>query len=281
MKNWTELINKRRSCRSFELDSIQPEKREEIKNFMNTLELPFQHSVEVKFFKGEQNKKLYTVYPAPMDNMAFLTETDFLSVSKAGFVGEIAILYATKLGLSTCWYGHYTLKEMEKALPHLGEYIKEKQPIWGYGKHPVQGRRVIAITPLSYWKNRGLRLLDRVQSSVASYKRKDLDELLDSNSVNESTLNPEINEILDLARKAPSSGNGQFWRFSVSEDQKNITVYVPSDYKHPKWEHPNVESGIAASHIWLGLIERGIECKVHCTLDSTQTRAVWTFSLSQ
>lgn len=278
MMKWSEIINIRRSCRSYEMDNITEEQRVKINHFIDNLDIPFPHTVEAHFFKGTQNKKLYSVLNSPMDNLAFLTETDYLSISKAGFVGEMIILYITSLGLSTCWYGHYTLSEMERVLPHLGKYKNEKQPIWGYGKKPVEGRRVIAITPVAYWKDRGLRLMDRIQFSAASFKRKPLSDLMDPPSSDKS-LKHEIREILDLARKAPSSGNGQFWKFSVSEDQRNITVTVPSDYKHPKWEHPNVESGIAASHIWLGILEKGLSCDVDISLDPTSTRTVWTFKL--
>ncbi|MEN6378693.1 MAG: hypothetical protein ABFD15_03825 [Methanofastidiosum sp.] len=35
--------------------------------------------------------------------MAFIADTDIPSISTAGFVGEMVILYATSLKLATCW----------------------------------------------------------------------------------------------------------------------------------------------------------------------------------
>lgn len=48
------------------------------------------------------------------------------------------------------------------------------------------------------------------------------------------------------------------WRFSFDNDFKILKVTMPEGYKHFKWEHPNMDSGICAAHIWRGLIERGV-----------------------
>ena len=42
------------------------------------------------------------IMESPPDNMAFMAETDLILISKAGFVGELLILFATSKGLSTC-----------------------------------------------------------------------------------------------------------------------------------------------------------------------------------
>lgn len=48
------------------------------------------------------------------------------------------------------------------------------------------------------------------------------------------------------------------WRFSFDNDFKILKVTMPEGYKHFKLEHPNMDSGICAAHIWRGLIERGV-----------------------
>lgn len=101
-------------------------------------------------FKANPDKKLYTVLSSSPDNAAFITDTDCCSVSAAGFIGEVFILYATSLGLATCWYGHYKLEELERLMPHLDKYAEMKNPKWGYGKDEVEGERAICITPLGY-----------------------------------------------------------------------------------------------------------------------------------
>ncbi len=76
---------------------------------------------------------------------------------------------------------------------------------------------------------------------------------------------------------APSAANFQFWRFKVEPDQKTIYVSIPEGYKHPKWEHPIVDIGITACHLWLGLSMKGIDCKVE--VEEVKGCAVWKFSL--
>ena len=53
---------------------------------------------------------------------------------------------------------------------------------------------------------------------------------------------------------------------------------MPVGYKHFKWEHPNVDIGICACHVWLGLIDKGYNPAV--TVNEDSGRAVWKFQSS-
>ncbi len=118
--------------------------------------------------------------------------------------------------------------------------------------------------------------MDRLQENLISYKRKPIENFLEGD-IKANELSPEILYALDLARKAPSAANSQHWRFNVSSDQKTISIFMPVDYKHIKWEHPNVDIGICASHFWLGLTKKNINCTV--SLKKEEDRAVWRFQL--
>ena len=274
--NWENAINTRRSTRSFDMSPVEESKMVLLQKYIEEIEIPIKHNVKIRLFKANPDKKLYTVFASPPDNMALITNTDTCSISIAGFVGEILILYATNLGLATCWYGHYTLAELERVMPHLGAYAALPNPKWGYGKNEVEGERVICISPFGYWKQQGVRLVDRIQTSFFSHKRKPIGELME-NRIGEENLPEEILYALDLARKAPSGANSQHWRFAISPDFKTITIAMPVGYKHVKWEHPNVDVGICACHFWLGLTMKNIDCKV--SLNADQGRAVWRFDI--
>lgn len=269
-------INIRRSARSFEMRPVEESKLELLQSFADKMEIPFDHDVKIRMFKANMDKKLYTVFVSPPDGMAFLANTDICSLAAVGFIGELWILYATSLGLATCWYGHYGLSELERIMPHLSEYAALPMPKWGYGKGEVEGERAVCITPLGYWQKEGVRFFDRVTETFISYKRKPVDALLE-NGMTEEHLPPEILYAFDLARKAPSAANSQHWRFGVSDDFKTVTITMPVGYKHVKWEHPNVDLGICACHFWLGLKLKGIDCKV--LLSEDQGRAVWKFEI--
>lgn len=197
---WEKAINIRRSIRSFKMRPVEEAKMFLLQKFLTDMKLPFDHEVRVRLFKAYPNKKLYTVFTSPPDNMAFTAPTDNRSISAAGFVGEVLVLYATSLGLGTCWFGHYSLEELERIMPHLEHHEHVVRPKWGYGKGEVKGERAICITPLGYWQEEGVRFVDRIQTSFFSHKRKPLRELIES-EVNEENLPPEFTMHLILQLK--------------------------------------------------------------------------------
>lgn len=273
-----KTIEARRSARSYQMVEVEKGLMDEIKDYARSLAVPFAHQVEIKFFTANPTRTLYTVMKSPPDNMAFMAETDVSSISKAGFVGELLILFATSKGLSTCWYGHYKLSELERLLPHLQrpEQIKESNMGYGYAKGVTTGRRAICISPLGYYESGGLRLMDRFQKRTISFKRKALPELL-ANPADYDQLSDDVLYALDLGREAPSAANSQMWRFSFADAYRTIMVAMPEGYRHFKWEHPNVDIGICACHVWLGLIDKGYNPKV--TVQEKSRRAVWEISI--
>lgn len=271
-------IDSRRSSRSYKMIDVEDNVMKSIKDFAKSMEVPFEHDVEIRFFKADPTKTLYTVMKSPPDNVAFIAETDIVSISKVGFIGELLILFAQSKGLATCWYGHYKLVELERLMPHLQspEQLKESNMGYGYSKGVTTGRRAICITPLGYYEEGGLRLMDRFTKKTSSFRRKEIKELLENPDEYEK-LSEDVLYALDLGRKAPSAANSQMWRFGFEDDFRTITVAMPVGYKHFKWKHPNVDIGICASHIWLGLIDRGYNPSV--TVNDESGRAVWRFSV--
>ncbi|WP_432404237.1 nitroreductase family protein [Wukongibacter sp. M2B1] len=273
-----KTIDSRRSTRSYKMLDIDQEVINSIRNFGEIIFLPFEHDIEINFFKSKPTNKLYMTMKSPPDNIAFLAETDVVSISKVGFLGELLILFAHSKGISTCWYGHYRLSELERLIPHLQtkEQLKESNMGYGYSKGITTGRRAICVSPLGYHNKKGLRLLDRITKKTSSFKRKEIIELLEEpNEYNK--LSNDIIYALDLGRKAPSAANSQMWRFSFEDNYKTIIISMPIGYKHLKWEHPNVDIGICASHIWLGLIDK--EYNPIVSVYEEGNRAVWKVSI--
>lgn len=271
-------IDSRRSVRSFKMIGVKKDVMDEIKEYAGSLSVPFDHNVEIKFFKADPTKTLYTIMKSPPDNMAFMSETDIISITRVGFIGELLILFATSKGLSTCWYGHYKLSELERLMPHLQspEQIKESNMGYGYAKGVTTGRRAICVSPLGYHESGGLRLADRFQKKAISFRRKGIKELL-TNPDDYDKISDDVMYALDLGRKAPSAGNSQMWRFAFDESYKSIIVAMPEGYHHYKWEHPNVDIGICACHVWLGLIDKGYNPKI--TVYEESGRALWRISI--
>ena len=118
--------------------------------------------------------------------------------------------------------------------------------------------------------------MDRITKTVFSYNRKQIKDLLQTLKIL-SIFQKTFFYSLNLARKAPSAANSQMWRFSFDNDFKILKVTMPEGYKHFKWEHPNVDIGICASHIWLALKDRGFAPSVKVYEDNN--RAVFSISV--
>lgn len=278
--NLGETVNNRRSARSYKVEPLKPETLATLSEYAKNVKPPFDCMTEIRFFKADPTKELYKMMTSPPDNVAFLSKTDTVSIAKTGFVGELVILMAHSLGVSTCWYGHYKLPELERLMPHLqnDSQLKEAPNGFGYSKGITDGIRTICISPLGYYESNGIRLMDRITKNMYSFNRKKPIDLLE-NPKDATHITDDLSYALDLARKAPSAANSQMWRFGFEDDFRTVTVALPPGYRHFKWEHPNVDVGICACHLWLALIERGLEPLVTVYVDSE--RVVFSFKLNQ
>ena len=89
-------IPKRRSVRTYKPD-VEPDGPEvNIVKFIEELETPFEHSVRAFPFRAEPGKKLYNNGVNPVGNIAYFSQTDTVSLSKTGFVGELAMLHTVQ-----------------------------------------------------------------------------------------------------------------------------------------------------------------------------------------
>jgi nitroreductase len=274
---WETAVNSRHSCRSYKDIPVEANKIQNLREFAESLECPFEHETEIRLFKTRGRKITANLKNPPPDCVAFLSKTGACDIAKTGFVGELFLLYATGLGIKTCWYGHYILSEVELCMPHLGVHKNDPMPMHGFGKGAVEGIRAICISPLGYHEKQGLRLTDRLVSSMMSFKRKPLSELIE-NGRDPETLPAKIRYALELAVKAPSAANTQHWRFTVADDDKTISIACQKGFRHFKWEHYDTDIGICAAHFWIGMKTQGINCKVELLPNQDKTHITWRFT---
>ncbi len=156
-----------------------------------------------------------------------------------GFRMEQMILYATHMGLGTCWIG--------------GMFSEKNLQAWlGLEKH----ERVVAITPIGYPDDSSR---SHIQSTIVESfammrgKRKPLDQIVfgplwDTRLITEDAT---LLEVLECTRLAPSSVNSQPWRFLVS-DKDIVIVAEPPRYSGitgmgtPLFR---IDMGIAMAHL--------------------------------
>jgi hypothetical protein len=275
---WENAIDTRRSVRSYRRQAVETNAMTHLKSFAENVQAPFGHSVKVVFFKTRENAQLANhLRKPPQDAAAFTADTSsLLGVAAAGFIGELTLLCAQGLGICSCWFGHYILSEVERLAAGIDIVPKNARPAFGvgYGKGCAAGRHAVCVSPLGYFEQGGIRALDRLMTKMMSFRRKPIAELLTGNT-DYANFPQHIQYALDMARKAPSAGNTQHWRFNVSGDCSVIEIAKIKGYSHFKWEHPDVDAGACAAHFWIGLQCRGIACQVQQLLDAD--RVVWRF----
>ncbi len=277
IQSLVSAIPQRKSVRTFEPKPLPAATVDELRRFADETRMPFEQQTRFVFFQAEPGKKLYNNGLNPPDNMAILAQTDLLSASMAGFAGEVIMLFAVSRGLSACWFGHYKLSELGRYIPGIAspEQIKASTLGYGYGRGVDVGERAICCMPFGYRDAQTKRFVDFVAGKNGA-RRKPLEQLMEQPEKADALSEP-VRAALELARLAPSAANSQFWRFGVSDDGKTVTVAKPIGYKHFKWEHPDVDIGMCAAHIWLGLIGQGLSPEVSARLE--QDRVLWRFGL--
>jgi len=183
-------------------------------------------------FKGAVGQYFFKVTEAPY-YIAFIGDMTETNVqASAGYIGEGVILEATSQGLNTCWVGGFFKRESVMKQIDLNN-----------------NEQILAITPIGYSKEEA----DRVGNSPKEYRRKDLNELIISE---ERKSEDWITPSLKAARLAPSAGNRQPWRFSISEDSITISS---SSKREGFGVSRRLDCGIAMLHFELGALVNG--CK--------------------
>ena len=127
MTEW-EAVKKRISCRSYEDRFIDAETLQKLKDLID--ELNAESGLHFQLFtsdeKGRSAVKLAaTMFSGPVYTFAALVGGDDpLSSEKLGYYGQKLVLFATQLGLGTCWVaGTYDQKSITVDVP-------EKEKIW-------------------------------------------------------------------------------------------------------------------------------------------------------
>lgn len=166
-------------------------------------------------------------------------------MERLGYLFEKIVLFATSIGLGTCWLaGTFSREEFARAIN-----LKDDEVL------PV-------ITPLGYAK-KNMRLQDRmVKLIVGSRKRKSWEELFYSADFKNSLSQSEAREYsvpLEMVRLAPSASNHQPWRIVKGNDAFHFYLSRTKGYKtRYGFDIQKIDIGIAMCHFELTSVERDL-----------------------
>ena len=272
----TELIRQRFSCRTYRRDAIEADKRKQLQAFIEALPPgPFDSLRAAPFEKFRATPSS----PRPRFDLAASTETDgkalrgmgtygfiknppafILGAMKSsqydledfGYLMEAIILYATGLGLGTCWLGGTFTKssfakridlsadETIPAATSVGDFVSPEQKRQGLVSRTAGAHRRLAWEQLFYNYVFEVPLL---RNEAAEYAT-----------------------VLEMVRIAPSASNKQPWRIlNYNEYWRFYLRRTPGYYNDPVKRILNLcdlqrlDMGIAMCHFELTAKELGLK----------------------
>lgn len=178
-----------------------------------------------------------------------ISENSKTALLQFGYIFEKLILYATQLGLGTCWMGGtFNRTSFKKELElNNDEFIPCISSI-GY---PKEKQRIFDKT---------LRYVTKADNKKA------WEELFFNENFNQSLSKADAGQLaipIEMIRLGPSASNKQPWRIILSKDKKRIHFYLShtSNYSGNKlgFDMQVIDIGIAMCHFELACIEQQLK----------------------
>ncbi len=250
----TEIIRARSSVRTYNNQPLPTLIKEQIGQYASALEN--QPGIKVRFQAIDSDIALkesgarlgtYGMIKGASSFVAAAVAKDNSSnnIEKLGYLFEKLVLFATSIGLGTCWVAGTLNREGFARAIDLND--DELLPV---------------ITPVGY-ANKSMRLQDRMVKLIAgSSKRKGWEELFYSVDFQNGLSPSEAGSYsvpLEMVRIAPSASNHQPWRIVRDGDTFHFYLSRTKGYKNRYgFDIQKIDLGIAMCHFELTAVEMGL-----------------------
>lgn len=235
---WYEAVSLRRSRRTFESQPVADGLLDELGGCCSSLR-PFEDArVElirapgIDVFRGLVGS--YGKVTGAPHLLVVIAGNGPLAQQHAGYIGEVCILEATRLGLDTCWVGGFFDRARVSTLIALSDV-----------------ERVVAVSPVGHAAATHSTSERSLESFAGSHARKPLSTLVEG----EIAEWPEwARHAAECARLAPSATNRQPWRFWLEG-----SAFVIATNRGPELPlvTKRLDCGIAMAHAELGALSAG------------------------
>lgn len=247
-----DIIKKRISVRTYEPTPLDSNIKKRLSTYLEEVDGPFAGKVRLKLIDSStalnNNIKLgtYGIIKGVSSFVAAAIEKGDMNLEELGYKLESFILYATSLGLGTCWLGGTFKKgEFAKALE-----LKENEIL------PI-------VTPVGYpAKSEGF-VGSMMRTLAGSKNRKSWEELFFDKNFDRKLNKSEAGvyeEALEMVRLAPSASNKQPWRIVKDDNRLHFYLLHAKGYSDALgFDMQRIDIGIAMCHLEYTLKEAGIE----------------------
>ena len=246
-----ELIKIRKSSRTFEDRPIETSALKKINDFISQINKEIQ--IKARFIvtiseaaKGSPTKLgTYGVITGAYTFIIGIVDKDEKDAVTFGYMFEKIILFATDLGLQTCWLGGTFNK---------GNFTKNTE----LGANEI----IPIVSPLGYRKEKVKLLESAMRSLAGSDQRKPWHELFfnkdSSTSLSESDAGGYA-LALEMLRLSPSASNKQPWRVIMTHNRFDFYLTRTAGYQRMGFDLQKNDIGIAMCHFELSAIELGLK----------------------
>ncbi|KAF0226737.1 MAG: nitroreductase [Erysipelotrichaceae bacterium] len=250
---YQDLIRNRISCRTYDSMPISLESIAKMEE--KIAELNQEAKTEVRFaivssLSDDRNAKAklgtYGVMSGAHTFIEAIQDIETGDPLELGYLFEKAVLFATELGLSTCWLGGtFNRGNFEKSLTLTNN---ETIPI---------------VSPIGYAKDKRSLLDSTMRFGAGSNHRKPWNELFFEND-SKTPLTKEnagkYEVALEMVRLGPSASNKQPWRLMKTGDDFHFFIQRNQGYGDMiRYDLQLNDLGIAKCHFELTLQESGIQ----------------------
>ncbi len=224
--NLKKVIDERTSRRKYLKTEIEPSTAEALQNYIQ--EISGKSNLKMQLILNDETvfkgfRKSYGMFSGVRNYITLVGKAnDDLQMEKLGYYGEQVVLYATALGLGTCWVGGTFDRTSCKAELSAGE-------------------SVICVIAVGNVKER-MSTKEEFIYTMIHRKAKELEQLY----ISDTPIPDWFREGMEAVKKAPSAVNRQPVKLTYKENE--VTAFV-EDIKN---QGVALDLGIAKLHFELG-----------------------------
>ena len=238
-----DLIQKRASVRTYDKKPVESEKLEQFSSFLASVQNPFGAQVRFKLTESsEQRIGTYGFIKGAKTYFAGCVKKGGMDMEGFGYAFEHAVLYATALGLGTCWLGG-TFKR--------STFLDQMKPANEF---------LPAVSPIGYAAEKKSLTERAVAAGAGARSRKRFGEVFLDGAAAKPLMPDEgaLKTCLEMVRIGPSASNKQPWRVIVKDGACHFYALIDKRYAGNTmygFTMQRVDLGIAACHFELSARE--------------------------
>lgn len=249
-KSVVDIIKERKSTRTYDGRALKDTDFNKLSDFLN--ELNNKNLINARF-KIVTNLGTGKDESRKMGTYGFIQGADSYVIGimdkskndalEFGYLFEKIVLFATDMGIHTCWLGGTFSKESFQELSGLNE-----------------NEFISIISPVGYKRDKKRIFETTMRATIGADKRKPWSELFFNKDMKPLNENDEkFKQALEMVRLGPSASNKQPWRIIKYDNMFHFFLCRNKSYGVQGYDLQLNDIGIAKCHFDLTLNESGIK----------------------